>query len=302
MAAEDGVLRERLAVLGSPIAHSKSPAIHEAAYGVLGLDWSYERGRLEADALEGFLASRGPAWRGFSLTMPLKEEARRLASVLDPVAEESGVVNTLLRIASGVGEGPRWAGFNTDVAGLAAAIRDAGLDASRTIVLGSGATAVSAILAARQLGARHVEVVARNAAATGDLVDRFGGSREPGSSEALRVSGSGLQPPVSEAPTAARPEASADASTLVISTLPGPAGRDLALPEELTRIPLFDVAYDPWPSPLAERWRAAGGEAHAGTDMLVEQALIQIRIFRGGDPATPLPDEDRVLAAMRAAV
>lgn len=278
-AAGDGVLRERLAVLGSPIAHSKSPVIHAAAYEVLGLDWSYDRERLEADELEAFLTSRGPEWRGFSLTMPLKEEAHRIASVLDPVAAESGVVNTLLRIASGVGEGPRWAGFNTDVAGLSAAIRGAGLDASSTIVLGSGATAVSAILAARRLGARRVTVAARRIEAAEQLAERFAGTTAELLSPRIDTAG----------------------ATLVISTLPGQAGRDLALPEGITRIPLFDVAYDPWPSPLAERWRDAGGEAHPGIDMLVEQAIVQIRIFSLGDPERPLSDEARVRGAMRGA-
>lgn len=299
----DGVLRERLAVLGSPIAHSKSPAIHAAAYRELGLDWSYGRERLEAAELEGFLASRGTAWRGFSLTMPLKEEAHRLAAVLDPVAAESGVANTLLRIAGGVGAGPRWAGFNTDVPGLAAAIRRAGLDATSTIVIGSGATAVSAILAARRLGARHVEVVARNPRAVGELVGRFAETREPEAAETLHVSGTVLRHSAENRLLLGVPPSDPreSAPTLVISTLPGPAGGDLEVPEELMRIPLFDVAYDPWPSPLAARWKAAGGEAHAGIGMLVEQALIQIRIFANGDPGAPLPDEEGVLAAMRSA-
>lgn len=302
----DGVLRERLAVLGSPIAHSKSPAIHAAAYEVLGLDWGYGREDLDASALGPFLASRGQEWRGFSLTMPLKEEAHRIASVLDPVAAESDVVNTLLRIASGVGDGPRWAGFNTDVAGLAAAIRNAGLDASSTIVIGSGATAVSAILAARRLGAQHVEVVARNAPAVGDLVGRFDGTSEPGSASALHVSGTPLErlEATLQLRAAHRPtlqQGAVPQPTLVISTLPGPAGRGLAIPDELTRVPLFDVAYDPWPSPLAERWRAAGGEARPGIEMLVEQAVIQIRIFVGGDPERPLAEEARVRDAMRRA-
>lgn len=286
-----------LAVLGSPIAHSKSPAIHAAAYRVLGLPWSYGAIECGEAELEELLAGLGPEWRGLSLTMPLKDEARRLAAVVDPVAEESGVVNTLLRLAGDAG----WAGFNTDVGGLAAAIREAGLDATSTIVLGSGATAVSSILAARRLGARHVEVVARNPEAVGDLVARFGESREPGSSEALHVSGTVLPHLEPIAPESGGIDPRHGAPTLVISSLPGPAGRDLELPESLTRIPLFDVAYDPWPSPLAERWRAAGGEAHAGIGMLVQQALLQIRIFTAGDPGIPLEREDEVVAAARAA-
>ena len=283
----------RLAVLGSPIAHSKSPLIHAAAYDRLGLDWSYEAVRCEVAELDGYLASRGPEWRGLSLTMPLKEEARRLAAVLDPVAEESGVVNTLLRLAGGAG----WAGFNTDVTGLAAAMRAAGLDATTTVVIGSGATAVSAVLAARRLGARHVEVVGRTPASVAALASRFDGSREAQGRPVLRVAGSPL-----ERLGAWPAGAPAGEATLVVATLPGPAGAELPLPASLARVPLFDVAYDPWPSPLAARWRAAGGTAVAGTEMLVEQALVQVRIFHGGDPARPLPDEGAVLAAMRAAV
>lgn len=308
--SEREVLSERLAVLGSPIAHSQSPGIHSAAYAKLGLDWEYGRARLEADELEAFLNSREADWRGFSLTMPLKEEAHRLSTVLDPVATESGVVNTLLRIASDTSGTPRWAGFNTDVAGLAAAITAAGLDVTSAVVLGSGATAVSAILAARRLGAQHVEIVARNVQAIGDLVARFGETRETGAAStetpALHVTGTPLAQAgalLDEAAltAAAQGDARFAAPTLIISTLPGPAAAAIELPEAFTRIPLFDVAYDPWPSPLAKRWRMAGGVVHAGTEMLVEQALVQVRIFVGGDPSVPLDDEAEVLAVMRAA-
>ena len=64
----------RLAVLGSPIAHSKSPALHRAAYGALGLDWTYEAVEVRDGALEPFLAGLDASWRGLSLTMPLKRE------------------------------------------------------------------------------------------------------------------------------------------------------------------------------------------------------------------------------------
>lgn len=287
----DGVLRERLAVLGSPIGHSRSPAIHAAAYETLGLDWSYGRQELQADGLEPFLASLGPEWRGLSLTMPLKEEAHRLAVVLDPVAQQSGVANTLLRLASDTSGAPRWAGFNTDVGGLAAAIRGAGLDAVRTVVLGAGATATSALLAALGLGAERVLVLARKPEAAAELAERSG--IMVGGAPRFEVESSGLADPgLAELLQVFDP-------TLVVSTLPGPAGGALELPAALFAAPLFDVAYDPWPSPLAERWREAGSEAHPGIGMLVEQALLQVRIFAGGDPSRPLEDEDRVRAAMR---
>lgn len=272
-------MRDQLAVLGWPIAHSLSPRIHRAAYGVLGLPWSYSAVRCGAAELAGFIAGRGPEWRGFSVTMPLKEEAHRLAATLDPIAQASGVVNTLARRADG-----GWDGFNTDVPGLAAAVAGSGLDATRTVVLGTGATAVSAVLAAQRLGAERVWVAGRNAAAAQGI--------------ATRLEGHG---PV-EVCTPADPALERARATLVISTLPGPAGREVPVPAGLTAVPLFDVAYDPWPSPLAARWRAAGGSASPGTDMLIEQAIVQIRIFTGGGTETPLANEAAVRDAMRAAV
>lgn len=268
-----------LGVLGQPIAHSKSPAIHGAAYRALGLDWTYGRRELDAPELAAFLSGEASSWRGMSLTMPLKEEAARLASVLDPVAETSGVVNTLAAIAPAADGSPRWAGYNTDVRGLARAIERAGLDTTATVVLGAGATAMSAVLAARSLGATRVAIMARRPEAAEELSRKFDESVTPHS--------------LGDAP-GFRP-------SVVISTLPGPAGELAAIDESLMNTPLFDVAYDPWPSPLAARWRQAGSVAHAGLDMLVEQALVQIRIFVNGDPDEPVANEESVLAAMRAA-
>ncbi|MGK0741501.1 shikimate dehydrogenase family protein [Leucobacter sp. Z1108] len=286
----------RLAVLGHPIAHSRSPRIHRAAYTQLGLPWHYTAVRIGEAGLERFLATRGEEWRGFSVTMPLKTEAHRLSTVLDPVARESGVVNTLFRLVGG-GDEPSWAGFNTDVAGLAAALRTSGMRLSRTLILGAGATAVSAVLAARQLGAERVTVLARRPQAAMALAERFDESRadSAGDRGSFRVLGYGWADP--ESGESVRAEVAE--ATAVISTLPGDAGERIALPAGISTIPLFDVAYDPWPSPLAERWKAAGGEAHAGIDMLVEQALAQVRIFVGGDPAFSLTDEARLFATMR---
>lgn len=266
-----------LAVLGKPIAHSKSPIIHSAAYAALALPWHYDRFELDPEDLDAFLSSRDESWRGFSLTMPLKEEAARLSTVLDPVAENTGVVNTVIRLANDSAGKPRWAGFNTDVAGLAAALKRAEVDPEHSVVLGSGATAISAVLAARAIGAQRVTVAARRIEAAQEIADRF-------DVEILQLG---------DAPTTP--------ATLVISTLPGPAAAEAPTPDELLAVPLFDCAYDPWPSPFAERWRLAGSPAHAGLEMLVEQALVQIRIFTNGDPNTPIDNEQAVLDAMRAA-
>lgn len=274
----------RLGVLGSPIAHSRSPRIHAAAYAALGLDWEYGRHELGEAELAGFLAGRDASWLGLSLTMPLKTEAHRLAARLDPVASRSGVVNTLLREP---GHPERWAGWNTDVFGLVRAIEaaaGAGARFPRVAVLGAGATAVSALLAAEQLGAREISVLARRPNAVQAL---FAGLPQPGiARRGARLAGPSLDP----------------STDLVISTLPGDAGAEFAAAQELrASARLFDVAYSPWPSPLAASWAEAGGAADSGVEMLLWQALAQVRIFLGGDPEVPLPDEDRVLGAMRLA-
>lgn len=275
----------RLAVLGSPISHSKSPRIHAAAYRELGLDWKYGRKELRVEELAGYLAGLGEDWRGLSLTMPLKEEAHRLSAVLDPVARASGVVNTLLRVA-GSGPNAAWAGFNTDVGGLAAAIQGAGLEATRTCVLGAGATAVSAVLAARRLGATHVSVLARRIEAAQALAERFDGTSEPGGTR-MRVTAADLF--AADGPS--------DPPSLIISTLPGDRVEWQRV-EVVATAPTFDVAYEPWPSALAERTEEAGGIAFSGVGMLIEQALLQVRIFVSGDPSVELDREAGVRESM----
>lgn len=274
-------------MLGSPIAHSKSPAVHAAAYRVLGLDWHYGRHELVASELEAYLAGLGDEVRGLSLTMPLKEEACRIARVLDPLAEQSGVVNTLLRI-TGTGASAAWAGFNTDVGGLASAIRLEGLDATRTLVFGAGATAVSAVLAARALGAERVTVLARRLEAAQALAARFDGSSELG----------GKAVAVDAADLFARDADSLSNASLIISTLPG-HGIDWHRVPLVGVAPTFDVAYDPWPSPLAELTGEAGVPVFSGVGMLIEQALLQIRIFVNGDPSLPLEHEPALREAMQ---
>ena len=89
----------------------------------------------------------------------------------------------------------------------------------------------------------------------------------------------------------------------VVSTLPGHADLQLDLPEDVRRSAvLFDVAYDPWPSPLARQWQQVDGRVISGIEMLVLQALAQVRVFVNGHPDAVLDDEPTVLAAMRAAV
>jgi shikimate dehydrogenase len=276
----------RLAVLGSPIAHSLSPALQGAAYRTLGLDWDYGIQEVGSDGLAAFVSGLGPEWRGLSLTMPLKRTVLPMLDAIDPVAEVTGAANTVLLDRSGGSR--RISGFNTDVYGVARSLRDAGLERVRTArVLGGGATAGSVIAALADMGAARILVSVRDVARAADLVEL---GRRLGTRVVLHAFGDG-------ADRAEEPPA------VVASTLPASADVSVEFPDEVCRnAVLFDVVYAPWPTPLAARWLAAGGTVVPGIDMLIHQALLQVRIFVGGGPGMVLPDEPAVLAAMAASV
>ncbi len=281
-------LQARLAVLGSPIGHSQSPVLHQAAYARLGLPWRYERIEVAEDELAFFLDSCGPEWRGLSLTMPLKERVIELVQSVDPIARRAAAANTV--VFGGLdGRVRRTAAFNTDVAGIVRALADAGLaNVNHAWLLGSGATGHSALIALAQLGVHSIQVIARSPERAAPLV-RLG--LELG----VTV---GVHRDPDEATSAGSP-----LPELVVSTLPGGIDAPWEFREGLRRQSLlFDVAYDPWPSALAVHWQQAGGRTTSGIGMLVHQALVQVRIFVGGDPDRELLEEQGVLEAMWAAV
>lgn len=271
----------RLAVLGSPIAHSKSPALHRAAYDRLGLsDWTYEHAEVGEGGLAAFLDGLGPEWRGLSLTMPLKPEALAIADDVERLAERAGAVNTLLLADDG-----RRLGFNTDIGGIVRALADSGVLAIRHgVLVGGGATAASALIAMAELGALSVEVCVRH----------------PGRAASVVELGHAMGLVVDVRPLARLAEA--EPADLVISTVPGGTDLGIAPSDELVAAPLLDVAYAPWPTALAFAWSERGGRVAHGLDMLVHQALLQVRIFVNGDPFAELHDEGAVLDVMRRSV
>jgi shikimate dehydrogenase len=246
----------RCAVLGDPIAHSLSPVLHRAAYDATGLDWSYDAVRVPAGGLADHLAGLDASWRGLSLTMPLKREAMPLADTVSARASLVGAANTLVLVDGEVHAD------NTDLPGAAAAIRERydGPVTSAT-VLGAGATAASVGLALCALGARSLLLLARDPARATETVAAV--ERHP---DGPRVE-VGL---LTDRP--ARGE-------VLVSTIPA-AAQDAELVGRSVDVPVvFDVVYDPWPTPLAA---AAGGRVLvSGLDLLVHQAALQFEIFTG---------------------
>ncbi|HEY5820591.1 MAG TPA: shikimate dehydrogenase [Propionibacteriaceae bacterium] len=246
----------RCAVLGSPIEHSLSPALHRAAYAVLGLtNWTYDRFEVAETALVDVVSQCDPSWRGLSLTMPLKTAVLELGEV-DAVAALAGAGNTLI-----FDEDVRRV-YNTDVGGLVWAIQRAHPERVATVtVLGAGATARSALVSATQLGAREVVVMART----------------PAKAEPLRLLGESLGIAVEVRPWAA----SLPAADLVVSTVTA-SGPDAIAESVAASAPVvFDAIYHPWPTVLAEAAAQAGCTVVNGLDLLVGQALLQLELMTG---------------------
>lgn len=255
----------RAAVLGQPIAHSKSPLLHSAAYRELGLDWKYERFEVAESELEEFLARVDPDFIGFSVTMPLKGEAYRLSGETDSNSRRTRACNTLVRIEGG------WRGYNTDVSGFAEVLKGSGFRSA--LVLGAGATARSALVALAELGVEELVVAARRpevaAAALSDL--------------AIEGSVSALTDPL-------------PAAQLVVNTLPAGAADGLELPAGCEAV--FDVVYEPWPTALAAKANASRLRVWNGLDLLVAQAVEQVLLMTGARDSESL----RIASAMRAAL
>jgi shikimate dehydrogenase len=251
----------RAAVLGKPVAHSLSPALHRAAYASLGLDWSYDAIEVDAAQLAGFLAGLDDSWAGLSLTMPLKEEAARLLDDVDPVARTLRSVNTVLPGPGG------WRGANTDVYGMTQALTLAGLREApeSAVILGAGATARSAVAALAALGTPSVTVCARRTEAAADVADLV---RELG----MAATTADLTPDLALV-----------RASVVVSTLPGDAAAPWAAIGWAGTGVLLDVSYHPWPTPLSASW--GSGSVASGRDLLLWQAVEQVRLMTGREPS-----------------
>jgi shikimate dehydrogenase len=256
------VAASRAAVLGSPIAHSLSPVLHSAAYREVGLtEWSYQAIECDDQGLAALLDSLGPDWAGLSLTMPLKRAVLPLLDSTEDLALEVGAANTVL-----LKDGRRL-GYNTDVPGMVAALRLAGVTtAGSAIVLGGGATACSALAALREIGARDVTVAVRSRARA-----------EPLSIVAGRL---GLDVRLIDFGQ----DLAGTRWQLLISTVPA-AGAATVASQLKTGVvaaeAIFDVVYDPWPTPLAEAAGATGRTVISGYELLVQQAAGQFELMTG---------------------
>ena len=270
----------RAYVLGHPIAHSLSPALHRAAYAYLGeANLEYDRRDTLPDDLpeimHGVRHPKGtedaPYIAGLSVTMPLKTAVIQYCDELSETARVTGAVNTVYP------RGEKVLGDNTDVIGIVNALRHAGLEPQplkdSAAIVGGGATAISALTALHQLGYSRVSVYARSLHKLGSVqeaADRLGVQLEQVSLAELpqNLAERGHHPVVSTLPAHA-----ADEWASQLSGLKGASATHQPV--------LLDVAYNPWPSVLASAWEANGGTVVSGLEMLLYQAVEQVLLFTG---------------------
>ena len=266
-------MTDRYAVIGNPVAHSKSPAIHAAFAGQSGQDMEY--GRLEAP-VDGFEAAveafRRAGGRGLNVTLPFKEQAFRMASSVSARARAAEAVNTLKFTAAGI------EGDNTDGVGLVRDLREnlgVALEGRRLLIAGAGGAAQGVLLPLREAGVASIVVANRTAARAEALAARFPGVRGCGYAD---LAGERFD-------------------LVVNATSAGLSGEAPPLPAGL--LAAGGVAYDMVygrDTPFLAWARAAGGRAVDGLGMLVEQAAESFFVWRG-----VRPDTAPVLKALRAA-
>jgi shikimate dehydrogenase len=253
-------------VIGWPVAHSLSPALHNAAFSASGADWVYvalpvEPGRA-VDALDA-MATFGIA--GLSVTMPHKADVAAAVDSVSPAAQTLRSVNTVVRQADGT-----LVGHSTDGAGFVASLRaDAGVDPTgwSVVVLGAGAAARSVIDAVATAGAARIAVVNRTAATAEEAAS--------------------LAPDVaSVCPTSELSSVVREADLVVNATSIGMGSADLPLDPDLLQPGqlVADLVYHPLETALLAAARTRGCTVLDGLGMLVHQAAIQQELWTGSSP------------------
>lgn len=269
-------------VMGWPVAHSRSPAIHGHWISEHGLDGAYVRLPVQPGALATALrALPALGFAGVNLTIPHKEAAIGIVDVVDPVAARIGAINTIVVHADGHLEGR-----NTDVFGWLESLREA-MPAWRAasgpaVVLGAGGAARAILAALIAAGASEIRLLNRTASRAAALSAEFG-------------------PAVHDLPWSARHAALAGAALLVNTTSQGMIGNqhlDLALDDLPATALVSDIVYIPLQTPLLAAADARGNRTVNGLGMLLHQARPAFQAWTGILPAVTPDLRSRIEATL----
>lgn len=242
----------RLAVVGDPISHSRSPAIHNAAFAALGLDGDYAARQARGPEVEQVMDElRRGELHGVNVTMPLKGVAAALVDDLSPDARRSGSVNTIVRRPDG-----KLIGYSTDISAMRRLWPASA--PSPILVLGAGGAAAAACLAA---SGRTLYVSARRPGAVAALADRL-------DMQLVEI-----------------PWKTAVVDVVVINATPlGMRGE--SLPPRIVPLAsaLIDLAYGEATTPAVEEARGLAIRTVDGIEFLVAQAADSFRLWTGQEP------------------
>jgi shikimate dehydrogenase len=258
-------------LIGWPLDHTLSPAMHNAAYATMNLNWVYVPlpVREGHDLMRVTNALRALPFVGFNVTMPYKRVMLNVCDEVATAAQLAGAVNTV-HIVDG-----RLIGYNTDGRGLMESLKDeAGMELSgkRAVILGTGGAAGAALVGMVLERAGHVTLVGRRVEVAEDMIENV--------SDRLRETGAEAVPFGPEA------RAAVEAADVVVNATPlGMDPKDeLPVPQEWLQPGqiVADMVYRPAVTPLMAAAAARGARAVGGLGMLVAQGAIAIEIWNQG--------------------
>ena len=271
-----------LGVLGDPVRHSLSPAMHNAALAELGLDWVYLALPAAPAELAGVVrALEAMGCGGLSVTIPHKQAVAALCRRLTPLAERIGAVNTLVPLAEG-----GWLGTNTDAEGFCAPLRAEGAAAftgQAAVVLGCGGSARAVVAGLVELGCGSIQVA----------------GRDPARLEAFAADCAAWAPQLEPLPWTTSDDAldrALASAALVVNTTPV-GMRSTSDPAAAERCPLstaqldqltpgstvYDLIYTPRPTRLLQEAGRRGCRSFDGLEMLVQQGAAALRLWSHRD-------------------
>lgn len=274
-------------VFGEPIAHSLSPAMHNAAFSALGMDCIYHAFRVKPEKLEkAILGAEAMGFGGLNLTVPLKEVALKLDCIKpDPLAEKIGAINTVV-----FGETGEIKGYNTDGLGAKQALQNSAveIEGSKIVVAGAGGAARSI---AFQLAADGAEII---------IVNRTEGRAIE---LAKDISTAALSGNVTGRGLSGLKELLQDANILINTTTLGMhpnTETTIATAEDLhPDLTVFDIVYNPLETRLLREAKASGAKTVSGVLMLVYQGAEAFKLWTGIEPPVELMKKT-VLEALQA--
>ncbi len=272
---------QRVGLIGWPVGHSVSPAMHNAAFAELGLNWRYHLLPTEPGRVAEAMAALGESgFRGANVTKPHKQAVIPFLDELSDTARAIGAVNTIVL------EDGRWTGHNTDGPGFLAALREAGFAPAgrQALLLGAGGAARAVVHALVGAGCAVV-IYNRTAERAAQLAAEFDQAGAHASVHHV-PSGTGL--------------ADLDLGRFDLLVHATPAGMWPRVGESLwpdvlampSRWTVTDLVYNPLETRLLRQARAAGARAIDGLGMLVHQGVLAFELWTGQSPP---------LAVMRAA-